>query len=90
MNFAVSNRKTNFFTHKVVLTKFILDPEVNNITGCFILFERSLKRRLGDKTEVLAELKNEEERVDALKRYFDIELTERERGAIRGTVTELK
>jgi hypothetical protein len=90
MSFAVSNRKTSFFTHKVVVTKFILDPEVDHITGCYILFERTVKKRLGDKTEVLLELENEEERVAALEKYFGIKLTEKEQKAIKGTMTDLK
>jgi hypothetical protein len=90
LNFAVSNQPTSFFTHKVVVTKFILDPEVKDITGCYILFERTVKRRLDDKMEVIMELKNEEERVMALKKYFGIKLTKREQEAIRGTSTDLK
>ncbi|KAF4635467.1 hypothetical protein G7Y89_g2640 [Cudoniella acicularis] len=90
MNFASSNRRTSFFTYRILVVKLLLDKEVGDITGAIILNGNEVKKRVYNKSEIIAELKTEEERVKALSKHFGIFLTDRERAGIRGTVTELK
>lgn len=54
-----------------------------------MLINDIVKRNLGGKTEVLAVLRSENERIKALKDWFDIDLTESERAAISGHGTEI-
>ena len=61
------------------------------VVGSVTIFGANLTRRLsGGQSEVLRELKSEEERVEALKEWFGIELADEEREGIRGMVTGLK
>ncbi|KAI0023326.1 hypothetical protein F4780DRAFT_75811 [Xylariomycetidae sp. FL0641] len=59
------------------------------IDGALILFEDSLKWRRGGETVMEVKLESEGQRIDALRRYFGIELDEEDREAIRGTVSEI-
>jgi len=89
MNYSTSNRKSCFFTYKIICMKSILDEEAGDIIGALILEDQTLKKRIRDKTEILAEFSTEEERVTGLKKYFGFTLTEREKASIKGTVTSL-
>jgi arylamine N-acetyltransferase len=60
------------------------------IVGQIMLDGNVVKRRIGEESEVLEELRSEEERVRALERWFGIVLSQEEREGIRGMVTELK
>jgi len=66
------------------------DVERRAITGKLMMLQGTLKRNLGGKTEIVKECKTEEERVQALKEWFGIELTEEEVAGIKGEVTELR
>ncbi|RYP81127.1 hypothetical protein DL769_002136 [Monosporascus sp. CRB-8-3] len=59
------------------------------IDGAIILFGDTLKWRRNGETRLQIKFKSEEERVEALKRYFGIVLDEEDRDAIRGTVSEI-
>ncbi|KAF8866475.1 cysteine proteinase [Acephala macrosclerotiorum] len=90
MNYAVSTRKTSFWTYSIICMKMIRDEEANDITGIVALEGGRLKRRIHAESETLAECANEEERVDVLDKYFGIRLNSTERKGIMGTVTQLK
>jgi len=90
MNFATSTRRTSWFTYDIVCQKMILDEEKDDITGALILSGSTLKRRIFEKSETLAECASEDQRVAALKEHFGICLSNRERAGIKGLVTELK
>lgn len=90
MNHSVSTSRTSFFTYRIIVTKMLLDKEMDDIVGAIILNQNEVKKHIQDKSEVLAELKTEEDRVEALAKHFGIFLTERERAGIRGTVAALK
>ncbi|KAK4448240.1 arylamine N-acetyltransferase, pineal gland isozyme NAT-10 [Podospora aff. communis PSN243] len=60
------------------------------VRGKVMMVNGVVKRNLGGRTEVVRVCKTEGERVDALKEWFGIELTEEERESIRGRVSELR
>ena len=88
MNYATSTRRTSFFTYKLICTKTILEGE--EILGSLVLVGNELKRRLRGRTETLMICETEQQRIDALEKWFDITLTADERHGIKGLVTELK
>jgi len=59
------------------------------IVGQMILNQDVVKRRIGDRSEVVEEVKTEEDRVQALRKWFGIRLTEGEKRGIRGMVSQL-
>ncbi|KAF2429999.1 putative N-acetyltransferase family protein [Tothia fuscella] len=81
------NRRS-FFTWKIICVRTTLN-EQEDVEGVLILVDKSLKRRIMGKTEVLATFENESQRVNALKGWFGIEMTEDEKVGIRGMVTYL-
>lgn len=60
------------------------------IVGQISLDGGVVKRRIGDKSEVVEVCKTEAERVKALERWFGIRLTAEERRGIKGLGTELR
>ncbi len=59
------------------------------IYGKVMMADGVVKRNVGGKTEVVRVCGSEEERVEALREYFGIKLTEEEREGIRGREVEL-
>ena len=88
MNFWTSQSRTVFFTYAIVVVKFLMDG--GELVGKVILNGGIVKRRVGGETEVLKECEKEEDRVQALERWFGIVLERDEREGIGGLVTELK
>jgi arylamine N-acetyltransferase len=82
------NRKS-WFTYRVVCVRTVLDEETEDVIGCLMLINDSLKKRINGKTENLATFKNENERVAALKEWFGIEMSDEDQNGIRGLVTDL-
>ncbi|SCV46195.1 related to arylamine N-acetyltransferase [Fusarium fujikuroi] len=99
-DFEISNCYTgtsprSFQTTTVLIVKFLLRESKTSPTGEEIYGKRMLvndvvKENPGGKTRVLKELKTEDERVEALREYFGIDLTTEEREAIKGFQTEIK
>ena len=87
MSFFTSNSRTSWFTYRVVCVKHLM--ENGEIIGEVTLFEREVKRRIKGKTEVLAKLSSEDERVEALRKYLGVKLTQAEILGIRGMITEI-
>ncbi|KAI9844614.1 MAG: N-terminal acetyltransferase [Sclerophora amabilis] len=88
MSYSTSTSRTSWFTQKIVCVKTLL--EKNETIGTLILFEAELKQRIRGKTELVATLESEEQRIAALEKHFHIKLNENECKGIRGTVTELR
>ncbi|RMJ11501.1 hypothetical protein CDV36_008847 [Fusarium kuroshium] len=99
-DFEVSNCYTgtstrSFQTSTVLVVKFLRRTKVGTPTGEEVYGKRMLineviKENLGGKTVVVKECKGEAERVEALKEYFGIELSEEEKEAIKGHQSEIK
>ncbi|KAK1961325.1 N-acetyltransferase [Colletotrichum sublineola] len=89
MNFAVMSLPTSYFVKNVLCMRTILNPETKKTDGTIVLHKNEVKRKIGDRLEVLETLKNEAERVRAIEKYFDIALTPGEQKAIKGMPQEL-
>lgn len=95
--FTSSHPDESFQTKTVLVVKFLRrdgEGEGGNggetgIYGKVMLVNGDVKRNLGGKTSLVKTCVTEEERVEALKEYFGITLTDDERESIRGTKTEL-
>ena len=87
MSWFTSTNKKVFFTYSVLCSKMLLDEAEENIVGNIMLFNDGVTKNIGANREVLRELKTEQDRVDALRELFGVELTEEEKG---GVTTELR
>lgn len=88
MKIATTFVARSWFTFRIVVVRTLLD-ESENVVGTLILVNNSLKRRIMGKSEDLGTFSCEQERVDALKKWFDIDLNEEDRKGIRLMVTDL-
>ncbi|KAF6794172.1 arylamine n-acetyltransferase 1 [Colletotrichum sojae] len=89
MNLATFTRPTSYFVKTVLAMRTILDPETRKAVGTLVLHKDEVKRKIGDKLELLETLKTEPDRVAALAKYFGIVLRPEEQRAIKGLPTEL-
>lgn len=91
MNLSTSTSPTTIFTQQVICTKMLTaDSDLSkDIAGRLDAGGAKIKRRIGDKSEELDEMKTEDDRVKALQKYFDITFTAAEIDAIKGTSTAL-
>jgi arylamine N-acetyltransferase len=60
------------------------------IVGKLMLVNGTLKRNITGRTEMIKKCKNEAERIEVLKEWFGITLTEEEERGIGGLITELR
>ncbi|TAQ88364.1 hypothetical protein B7494_g3299 [Chlorociboria aeruginascens] len=98
INFFTSQSTTayNFQTKTVVVVKFLMGKREDEgseagegIVGKVMLVNGEVKDNRGGKTKLIKVCKTECERVEALRDYFGIELTDEEREGIKGRVVEL-
>ena len=87
MNFFTSHSRMSWFTYQIVVVKMELKGQ--EIVGTTMLVEKDIKRRERGKSELVQICNTEKERVQALKRWFGIELREDEIKGIKGLVTQL-
>ncbi|KAI1294294.1 hypothetical protein F5Y03DRAFT_387742 [Xylaria venustula] len=96
VNVYASTSPKSWQTKTVIAIKFLRRPrgdgaeeDEQEIYGKRMLVNDVIKGNLGGRTEVIHQVKTDEERVAALEKYFDIRLTEEERGGIKGWNTAL-
>lgn len=89
MNYFVMTRPQSFFVQTVLAYRVIMSQE-GELVGEMILHKNTVKEVRDGASRVLQELRAEEERVEALEKYFFIKLTDRERVAIKGLASELR
>lgn len=89
MNWATMTKPTSYFVKTVMIMRTILNHETKQAEGTIVLHKDEVKRKIGDKVELLETLKNEAERVKAIEKYFSIVLTPSEQKAIIGMPQEL-
>lgn len=82
----------NLQTRTVLIVRFLRgerEDEDAVIVGKVMLVNGDVKRNMGGKTDVVKICATEEERVEAIKEYFAITLTEEEKLGVRGRNVEL-
>lgn len=82
MSWFTSTNKSCFFTRHITATRMLLDEESEKIIGNITLFEDWVKQTIGKERKDLKDCKTEDERIAALKEYFDINLTEEQRKGV--------
>lgn len=90
MNLSPMAQPTSFFVQNVLAMRAVLDEETRQPRGVITLFGDVVRRKSRGETEVLAVLKTEQDRIEALEKYFEIVLQEQEKRGIHGLPTELK
>jgi arylamine N-acetyltransferase len=93
---STSQGETNFQTRRVLIVRFLRGKreedegdEREGIVGKVMLVNGEVKRNDGGKTRVVTVCKSEEERVQALKEHFAMDLTEEEIQGVKGRNVEL-
>ena len=93
MNFYASQSRTSWFTWTVVCVKFLFGEEGSGdereLVGTLTMAGKVVKRKLYGKTDVVAEMNTEEQRVRALEFWFGLRLSDAEKEGIKGTSSEL-
>ena len=65
------------------------ENEERRVIGKVMLVRNVIKRNMGGKTEIVEECHTEGERIEALKKWFGITLSEEEKAGIEGSPTQL-
>lgn len=78
MSFFTSDNPSVFFTYCLICTKLQMDEEKEEIIGDITLFNDVVRKTIGGKRDAPQELKTEQERIQALKDIFKVDLTEQE------------
>ena len=89
MNWWISKNPQSWFTHKILVVRMVLDAEMQLIVGDVSLFEKTLVKRIHGQVEVEIQCRSEQERVDLLRTWFGIKLTDSEQKAIVSTASEI-
>lgn len=82
MSWFTSTSPRCFFTHSVLSMKMLMDDAGEKIIGDVTLFGDTVRKTVGGKREALKTCRTEQERVNALKDFFGVDLTPEERSAI--------
>ncbi|KAL4760686.1 arylamine N-acetyltransferase family protein [Aspergillus foveolatus] len=90
MNFNTSKGSSSWFTQRVVCVRHILGDDESSIKGLYVMAGKQVKRRVHGQTEIVQTLENEDDRVEALAKWFGIHLLDHEVAGIQGLVSELK
>lgn len=90
MNFSVSQTRTSWFTQAFVCMRMDLGEGGQEIIGQYVMSGKEVKRRVRGQTEILQVMETEEDRVQALAKYFGMHLRNSEIDGIRGLASELR
>ncbi|KAF2754884.1 arylamine N-acetyltransferase 2 [Pseudovirgaria hyperparasitica] len=91
MNLSTSTSRRIWFTREVIcVSKEMSEGSDDALVGEVVLWNGLLKRSRGGKNVEIIELTSEEDRIEALERYFKITLSRDEKDAIKGLATALK
>lgn len=90
MNYSTSHRPTSWFVQALVCTRVIMDETGIEPVGIYILSGKEVKKRLRGETETVAIFEKEEDRVNALAKWFDMHFLEHEIEGVRGLVSQIK
>jgi arylamine N-acetyltransferase len=90
MNLSTMTLPQSFFTQTVLCVKTLLDATTGELEGVLILHQHEVKKRIKGEVCIVEKFTSEEQRVQALARWFGIVLTEEEKRGIRDLATELR
>jgi len=90
MNVFVCQSPTSWFRWHVVALVFLWDTEHDDIEGTMTIMGDEVKERRHGVSKVVKKLEDETERVQALRDYLGIELTDVQKRSILGTVSQLR
>ena len=79
MNLSTMTLRSSFFMQMVFCVRMTVDEKTGEANGWLLLSDKEMKRKTRDGMEVVETFKSEEERVAALKKWFDIELGDAEK-----------
>ncbi|KAL8389031.1 hypothetical protein RB595_008845 [Gaeumannomyces hyphopodioides] len=82
MSWFTSTNPRSFFTRYVTCTKMVMGEDKKGIVGNVTLFKDAVRETIGARRKVIKECKTEEERVQALKDIFGVDLTPEEKQGI--------
>ncbi|KAL8939911.1 MAG: hypothetical protein Q9216_003100 [Gyalolechia sp. 2 TL-2023] len=88
MNFWTSQSRRSLFTYTIMIAKMVM--EEGRLVGTLTMRDAVAKRRVGNEVLETKTCGSEKERLEVLREWFGIRLTEEEEKGIRGTVAELK
>ena len=90
MNLSTMTSPQSFFVQNVLCLKVLLGEETGKPEGLLFLHRDLVKRQVGGEVEILQTLESEEDRLQALEKWFGIVFSEAEKLGIRGLASELK
>lgn len=92
INYHTSQNPRSWFTYRLVLSQTLLDEKQERAVGTIVMVNNDISRRMDPNSpkETLATCRTEEERVQAIEKWFGIKLLPEERRGIIGMVTEIK
>jgi len=91
MNFYLCQSPTSWFRWHVVALYFLYEGlDFENVVGTRTIMNDELKERRYGVSRVMEKLNNDTERVQALREYLGIELTDVQKRSILGTVSQLR
>ena len=93
MSVNISYRRNSFFMHSLAMTRMVLAQEIgeegDGIVGEIALTGDRVRRYLGGKEDVSEQFETEADRLKALKKWFGIELSQRQKTGVKGTAIAL-
>ena len=90
MNLSTMTSPRSFFVQAVMCMRTILDDRTGEPIGLLILLGNYVKRQLGGQSEIVENLETEAQRVEALRKWFQVEIGPGEQKAIQGLASELR
>lgn len=90
MNFFTSKHPSSWFCQRFVCSMMIMDESEREIVGQYVMPGKEVKRRMNGQTEVLENLQSEDDRVQALAKWFGMHLREDEIKGIEGLGSQIK
>jgi arylamine N-acetyltransferase len=90
MNLSTMTLRQSFFVQTLFCVKMLLDEETKQPTGWLTLHHDIVKKTKGPETLIMEHMRTEDQRIAALKRWFNIQLTDAEKRGIRDLYSELR